>query len=99
MDFVPKKFALEVDEIHVGEKATGRLPSRPSSVSASAEGAVEDADDEVSPPIATSEEKEPACMHAVVCEELWPPVVEVAHPFTVIVDLDTIPGLANAALS
>jgi hypothetical protein len=63
MDFVPEKSALKVDKIRMGEKAMGRLPSRPSGISAGAEGVVEDADDEVPPPIATSEEKEPACVH------------------------------------
>jgi hypothetical protein len=74
MDFVPEKSTLEVDEIRVEEKATGRLPSRPSGESASVESAIEDADDEVSPPIVMSEEEEPARVHAVVCKELWPPV-------------------------
>jgi hypothetical protein len=64
----------------------------------SVESAVEDADDEVLPPIVTSEEEEPARVHAVVCKELWPPVAELAFPFTVIVNFDAIPRLANAAL-
>jgi hypothetical protein len=98
MDFVPEKSVLKVDEIRVGKKATGRLPSRPSGESASAEGAVEDVDDEVSPPSTTSEQKELALVHAVVCEELWPPIAEVALPFAVIVNFDAVPGLANATL-
>jgi hypothetical protein len=44
------------------------------------------------------EEKEPSCMHAVVCEELQPPIAEVALPFTVVVNLDAVLGLANATL-
>jgi hypothetical protein len=98
MDFVSEKSALEVDEIRVDEKATGRLPSRPSGESASVESAVEDADDEVSPPIVMSEEGEPARVHIVVYEELWPPIAKVAFPFTVIVNFDAVPRLANAAL-
>jgi hypothetical protein len=70
MDFVPEKTALEVDEIREVKKAMGCLPSRPSSEGASAEGAVEYADDEVPHPIAASEEEEPACVHAIVCKEL-----------------------------
>jgi hypothetical protein len=98
MDFVSEKSALKVDEICVGEEAAGCLPSRPGGQSASAEGAVEDADDEVPPPVATGEEKELARVHAVVCEELRPPVAEVALPFAIIINFDAVPRLANAAL-
>jgi hypothetical protein len=70
MDFVPEKSMLEVDEIREVKKATGCLPSRPSSKGASAEGAIKDADDEVPPPVMASEKEEPACMHAVVREKL-----------------------------
>jgi hypothetical protein len=44
-----------------------------------------------------SEEDEPTVMHAVVDEELRPPVAEVAHPLVVVVDLDALRGLAAAA--
>jgi hypothetical protein len=98
MDFIPENSTLEVDEIREGEKATGCLPSRPSYEGAGAEGAVEDADDEVPPSIAASEEEEPACMHAIVREELRPPVAEVTLPFAVVVDFNAVPGLAHAAL-
>jgi hypothetical protein len=57
MDFVLEKPALEVDEIRMDERAVGRLPSRPGGEGAGAEGTVEDADEEVSHPIAASEEK------------------------------------------
>jgi hypothetical protein len=98
MDFVPEKSALEVDEVREGEKATGCWPSRPSGEGTSAEGTIEDADDEVPPPIMASEEEEPARVHTVVCEELRPPITEVAYPFDVVVDHNTVLGLANAAL-
>jgi hypothetical protein len=38
-------------------------------------------------------------MHAVVDEELRPPITEVAHPLAVVVNLDAVRGLAAAALS
>jgi hypothetical protein len=60
MDFIPEKSALEVDEICEDEKAMGCLPSRPSGEGAGTEGAVEDANNEVLPPIAASEVEEPA---------------------------------------
>jgi hypothetical protein len=37
-------------------------------------------------------------VHAIVDEELRPPVVEVAHPLAIVVDLDAVHGLAVAAL-
>jgi hypothetical protein len=40
---------------------------------------------------------EPTLVHAVVNEELRPPVAEVEHPLAVIVDLDAVRGLAAAA--
>jgi hypothetical protein len=98
MNFVPKKSALEVDKIRMDERAAGRLPSCPGGEGAGAEGAVEDTDEEVPHPVATGEEKELARRHAVVGEELRPPVAEVALPFTVIVNFDKVLGLANAAL-
>jgi hypothetical protein len=64
----------------------------------SAQGAIEDADGEVLPPITSSEEEEPARMHAVISEELRPPIAEVAYPFVIVVDLNAVLGLANAAL-
>jgi hypothetical protein len=73
------------------------LPSRPGGEGASTEGAVEDVDEEVLHPIAMGEEEEPTRMHAIVCEELRPPVAEVALPLAVVVNLDTILGLASAA--
>jgi hypothetical protein len=63
-----------------------------------AEGAVEDADEEVLHTVTTGEEKEQARVHAVMCEELRPPIAEVALPFTVIVNFDMVPGLADAGL-
>jgi hypothetical protein len=45
-----------------------------------------------------SEEEEPALMHAVVNEELQPPITKVAHPLAVVVNLDAVLGLAAAAL-
>jgi hypothetical protein len=45
-----------------------------------------------------SEEEEPALVHAVVDEELRLPVAEVADPLAVVVDLDAVLGLADAAL-
>jgi hypothetical protein len=40
----------------------------------------------------------PARVHAVVREEFWPPVTEVALPFAVVLDFNVVPGLANATL-
>jgi hypothetical protein len=89
MDFVPEKPALEVDEIH---------PSRPGGEGTGGEGTVKDADGEVLLPVMVSEEEEPALMHALVDEELRPPVTEVAYPLAIVVDLDAVLGLADAAL-
>jgi hypothetical protein len=61
-------------------------------------GVVEDADDEVLPPVVAGEEKEPAGVHAVVCEELRPPIAKVALSFAIIINFDAILGLANAVL-
>jgi hypothetical protein len=88
MDFAPEKSALEVDEAR---------PSRLGGKGAGGEGAVEEADGEVLLPIVAGEKDEPTLMHAVVDEELRPPIVEVAHPLAVIVDLDAVRGLAAAA--
>jgi hypothetical protein len=44
-----------------------------------------------------SEEDEPTLVHAVVDEELRPPVAKVAHPLAVVVNLDAVCGLAAAA--
>jgi hypothetical protein len=74
MDFVPEKPTLEVDEIR---------PSRPGGKGTGREGTVEDADGEVLLPVMTSEEEEPALVHAVVDEELRSPVAEVAYPLAV----------------
>jgi hypothetical protein len=72
MDFVPKKPVLEVNEI---------CPSRPGGEGTGGESTVEDADGEVHLPITASEEEEPTLVHAVVNEELRPPVTEVAYPW------------------
>jgi hypothetical protein len=88
MDFVPEKPALEVDEAR---------PSRLGSEGTGGEGAVEEADSEVLLPIVASEEDEPTLVHAVVDEELRPPIAKVAHPLTVIVNLDAVRGLATAS--
>jgi hypothetical protein len=88
MDFAPEKSALEVDEAR---------PSRLGGEGASGEGAVEEANSEVLLPIVASEEDEPTLMHAMVDEELRLPVVKVAHPLAVVVDLDAVYGLAAAA--
>jgi hypothetical protein len=98
MDYVPEKSALEVDEINGDERVARRLPSQSGGESAGAERVIEDADDEVSLPIVTGEEKELAHVHTVIHEELWPPVAEVALPFAGIVNFDAVFGLANAAL-
>jgi hypothetical protein len=37
-------------------------------------------------------------MDTIVCEELRPPIAEVALPFAIIVDFNAVPGLAHAAL-
>jgi hypothetical protein len=74
MDFTPEKPALEVDKVR---------PSRPGDVGTGGEGVVEKADGEVLLPIAASEEEEPAPVHAVIDEELRPPVTEVALPLAV----------------
>jgi hypothetical protein len=89
MDFIPEKPTLEVDEIH---------PSRPGDKGTGGEGTVEDTDGEVLLPVTASEEEEPALVHAVVDEELRPPIAEVAYPLAVVVDLDAVLGLADAAL-
>jgi hypothetical protein len=89
MDFVLEKPALEVDEIR---------PSRPGGEGMGGEGTVEDADGKSFLPIATSEEEELALVHAVVDEELRPPVAEEADPLAVVVNLDAVLGLADAAL-
>jgi hypothetical protein len=89
MDFVPEKPVLEIDEIR---------PSRPGGKGTGGEGTVEDADGEVLLPIMASEEEELALMHAIVNEELRPPVAEVAYPLAVVVDLDVVLRLAAAAL-
>jgi hypothetical protein len=89
MDFAPEKPALEVDEIR---------PSRPGSEGTGGEGTIEDADGESLLPVTTSEEEEPALVHAIVDEELRPPVAEVAYPLAIIVDLDAVLRLADAAL-
>jgi hypothetical protein len=89
MDFVPEKPALEVDKIH---------PSQPGGEGTGGEGTVEDADGEILLPITVSEEKEPALVHAIVDEELLPPVAEAAYPLAVVVDLDAVLGMADAAL-
>jgi hypothetical protein len=65
MDFAPEKPALEVDEVR---------PSRPGGVGTGGEGAIEKADGEVLLPIAVSEKEEPAPGHAIVDEELRPPI-------------------------
>jgi hypothetical protein len=78
---------LEVDEAR---------PSRLGGKGAGREGAVEEADGEVLLPIVAGEKDEPTLMHAVVDEELRPPIMEVAHPLAVIVDLDAVRGLAAA---
>jgi hypothetical protein len=88
MDFAPEKSALEVDEAR---------PSWLGGKGAGGEGAIEEADGEVLLPIVVGEKDEPTLMHAVVDEELRPPIVEVAHPLAVIVDLDAVRGLAAAA--
>jgi hypothetical protein len=98
MDFVPEKSALEVDEIRECGRAAGCCPSRPGGKGTGGESTIEDADGEVPPPIAVSEEEEPSLMHAVISEELRPPIAEVAYPFAVVIDLDALLGLANAAL-
>jgi hypothetical protein len=36
-------------------------------------------------------------MHAVIREELWPPIAEVALPFAIIGNLDAILGLTHTA--
>jgi hypothetical protein len=61
------------------------------------EGGIEEADGEVILPIVAGEEDEPALMCAVVKEELRPPIAEVAHPLAIIVNFDTVRGLAAAA--
>jgi hypothetical protein len=90
MDFAPEKPALEVDEIH---------PSRPGGKGTGGEGTIEDVDGKSLLPVTMSEEKEPALVHAVVDKELQPPVVEVADPLAVVVDLNAVLGLADAALA
>jgi hypothetical protein len=97
MDFVPEKSVLEVEEIREGGRATGCCPSRLGGEGTGGESTIEDADGEVLPPVMASEEEEPAFMHAVISEEPRPPIAEVAYPFAVVVDLNAVLGLANAA--
>jgi hypothetical protein len=88
MDFAPEKPVLEVDEARssrLGGEGTG------------GEGAVEEADSEVLVPVVASEEDEPTLVHAIVNEELRPPIAKVAHPLAVVVNLDAVRGLATAA--
>jgi hypothetical protein len=73
-------------------------PSRPGDKGAGAEGAIDDTDEELLRPLMTGEQEEPALLHTVVREELWPPVAEVALPLAVILDLDVVRRLAGAAL-
>jgi hypothetical protein len=80
MDFIPKKPALEVDKIRESGRATGCHSSRPGGEGTSGESTIKDADGEVPFSITASEEEEPALMHAVVEEELRPPIAEVAYP-------------------
>jgi hypothetical protein len=89
MDFVLEKPVLEVDKVR---------PSRPGGEGTGGESTVKDADGEVLLPITASEDEEPALMHAIVNEELRPPVAEVACPLAIVVDLDVVLGLADAAL-
>jgi hypothetical protein len=65
---------------------------------AGGKSAIENEDGEFPLPTATSEEEEPALVHAIVDEELRPPIAEVAYPLAVVVDLDAVLGLADAAL-
>jgi hypothetical protein len=88
MDFAPEKPALAVDEAR---------PSWPGGEGTCEEGAVEEADSEVLIPIMASEEDEPTLVHAVVDEELRPPIAKLAHPLAVVVNLDTVCGLAAPA--
>jgi hypothetical protein len=69
MDFAPEKPALEVDGVH---------PSRPGGEGTGRKGTVEEADGQVILPIMAGEEEEPALVHAVVDEELRPPVTKIA---------------------
>jgi hypothetical protein len=90
MDFAPEKFALEADGIRLsrlGGEGTG------------GEGAVEEADGEDILLILAGEKDEPTLVHAVVDEELRLPVAKVAHPLTVVVDLDAVRGLAATTFS
>jgi hypothetical protein len=89
MDFVPEKPMLEVDKIR---------PSRPGGKGVSGEATIEDADGKVLLPIMPSEEEEPTLVHTIVDEELLPSVMEVALPLAIIIDLNAILGLADAAL-
>jgi hypothetical protein len=98
MDFIPEKPALEVDEIRESGRAAGCCSSRPGDEGMGGESTIEDADGEVPFPITASEEEEPALMHAVVDEELRPPIAEVTYPLAVVVDLNAVLGLVNAAL-
>jgi hypothetical protein len=88
MDFIPENPALEVDEAR---------PSRLGGEGTGGEGAIEEADSEVLLPIVASEEDEPTLVHAVVNEELRPPIAKVAHPLAVVVNFDALRGLATAA--
>jgi hypothetical protein len=87
MDFVPEKSVLEADEFR---------PSRLGGEGTGGEGAIEEADGEVLLLILVGDKDEPTLVHAVVDEELRPPVAKVAHPLAVVVDLDTVRGLAAA---
>jgi hypothetical protein len=72
--------------------------SHPGDEGASAEGVVDDADEELPRPITAGEEEELALLHAVLHEEPRPPVAVVALPFVVVVDLDVEHRLAGVAL-
>jgi hypothetical protein len=87
MDFASKKSMLKADEIRpswLGSEGTGR------------EGAIEEADGEVLLLIMVGEKDEPTLVHAIVDEELRPPITKVAHPLAVVVDLDAVRRLAAA---
>jgi hypothetical protein len=51
MNFVSEKFALEVDKICMDERAAGCSPSCPGDKGASAEGVVDDTDEELPRPL------------------------------------------------
>jgi hypothetical protein len=87
MDFAPEKSALEVDDAR---------PSRLGGEGTGGEGAVKEANGEVLLLILAGEKDELTLVHAIVDEELQPPVMKVAHPLAVVVDLDAVRGLAAA---